>query len=93
MSNKTSAEVVAGMQRRMDRAEMALWHLCHLKSRVEFSVQRRHGENLYAASIRGIHESFDQDESADPLALLEALGNRAFASHIDKCERRDDAQR
>ncbi len=85
MSEKTSAEVVAEMQRRLDSVEMALWNLCHLKSRVEFFVKRRDSENLYCARIAGHGD--EEIHSADRRELLAAVGDRAFMAHVERCER------
>lgn len=90
MSDKTSAEVVAKMQRELDKAEMAMFHLCHLNADVRFKVRRRDGESIFCVSVAGVD---DEVGDKDPLVALGRAAGAAFNSHMGRWEERSNAQR
>lgn len=95
MSEKTNAETVAEMQRKISAAEMALYHLCHLETEVKFFTRRRDGRTIYVAGFGTFGDdvagsSFDESSKEDTaLDFLKRIGDAAFQKHIENCEKRN----
>lgn len=86
MSDKTSAEVVAELQRKLDAVESAVYHLCHMGSSVKFSTFRRDGDTVYAASLRFLGDEKIECCDGDTADFLKRVGNAVFENHISELE-------